>query len=179
MARPESLETVRLLLVALLPSEIEWLIAGDVERASAETGVEFPDGWPNDRDARDGLSWHLRALQSDPTQRAWRIRVVVERASNRVIGSINLKGPPDEGDVEIGWGLVEESRGRGYAFEAASAVMAWAARQPGVTSLSATVPDDNEPSQRLAARLGLVRSGVLRRHLPLWTSAIAVGRART
>ena len=34
-----------------------------------------------------------------------RIRVIVERASDSVIGSINLKGPPnDVGDVEIGWG---------------------------------------------------------------------------
>jgi uncharacterized protein (TIGR02246 family) len=170
MERPESLETARLVLVTLRPVEIEALIAGDVERASEQTGAVFPAGWPNDRDARDGLSWHLRALQSDPNQRAWRIRVIVERASNRVIGSINLKGPPgDEGDVEIGWGLIEEARGRGYALEAASAVMAWAGRQPAVTSISATVPDDNERSQRLAARLGLVRCGLTRRHLPLWT----------
>lgn len=172
MERPESLETARLVLVTLLAAEIEALIAEDGDRAGESAGVVFPAGWPNDRDARDGLSWHLRALQSDPDQRAWRIRVIVERESNRVIGSINLKGPPsDEGDVEIGWGLIEEARGRGYAFEAASAVMAWASRQPGVTSISTTVPDDNERSQRLAARLGLVRRGTMRRHLPLWTKA--------
>ena len=170
MERPESLETARLVLVTLLPAEIEALIAGDADRASEQTGAMFPTGWPNDRDARDGLSSHLRALQSDPNQRAWRIRVIVERASNHVVGSINLKGPPsDEGDVEIGWGLIEEARGCGYAFEAASAVMAWAGRQSGVTSISATVPDDNDRSQRLAARLGLVRCGAMRRHLPLWT----------
>jgi hypothetical protein len=52
-------------------------------------------------------------------------------------------------------------------FEAAGAVVAWVLRQPRVTSVSATVPDENLPSQRLAAKLGLVR-GETRRDLPLW-----------
>jgi RimJ/RimL family protein N-acetyltransferase len=41
-------------------------------------------------------------------------------------------------------------------------------RQPGVTSVSATVPDDNHPSQSLAAKLGMVRTGETRRDVPLW-----------
>jgi hypothetical protein len=35
-------------------------------------------------------------------------RVVVERATSLVVGSVNLKGPPDgDGDVEVGWGISE------------------------------------------------------------------------
>jgi [ribosomal protein S5]-alanine N-acetyltransferase len=170
--RPTTIESDRFDLVALLPAEIEALIAGDIDRAGLLTGVRFPHGWPNDSDARNGLSWHLRALQGDSKQVAWRIRVIVERSSRSVIGSINLKGPPNaDGDVEIGWGLAEDSRHRGYALEAAGAVVAWVLRQPGVTCVSATVPDDNPPSQRLAAKLGLVRTGETRRHLPLWRTA--------
>ena len=169
MERPANLESERVQLVALLPAEIEALIAGDIERTDSLTGLRFPPDWPNDSDARDGLSWHLSALQADETQTAWRIRVIVERSSRSVIGSINLKGPPSaEGDVEIGWGVSELSRHQGYAYEAARAVARWARRQPGVKSLSATIPDDNEPSQRLATKLGLVRTGETRRDLPLW-----------
>src|SRR5215472_13616207 len=99
----------------------------------------------------------------------WRMRVIVERSSNTVVGSINLKGPPSvAGDVEIGWGLVEHVRGRGYATEASAAVISWAQQQPGVTSISATIPDDNYPSQRLAKRLGLRRTTETRRDVPLW-----------
>jgi ribosomal-protein-alanine N-acetyltransferase len=167
--RPPKIESERLDLVALLPAEIEALIAGDIERASCLAGVRFPQDWPNDSDARDGLSWHLRALQADGRQAAWRIRVILERASKNVIGSINLKGRPDAGgDVEIGWGLAEHHRHRGYAFEAALAVVGWVLQQPEVRCISATVPDDNPPSQRLAAKLGLVRTGETRRDLPLW-----------
>ena len=84
MKRPENIETARLVLVALLPPDIDALILGDVGRASAAIGATFPDGWPNDRDAKEGLSWHLKALQGDPRQLSWRIRVIVERRSNWV-----------------------------------------------------------------------------------------------
>ena len=177
MERPATLESDRLNLVALLPADIEALIARDIERARTLTGVRFPPGWPNDHEARDGLPWHLRALQADKRQASWRIRVIVERSSKSVIGSINLKGPPNaDGDVEIGWGLVESSRNRGYALEAAATVLAWVVRQPGVSSVSATVPDDNLRSQRLATKLGLVRTGETRRDLPLWRTALGSRR---
>jgi RimJ/RimL family protein N-acetyltransferase len=169
MERPATITTTNLDLVARLPADVEALISGDVARASSLTGATFPSGWPNDAEARAGLSWHLRALHADAQQVPWRIRVIVDRSSGMVIGSVNLKGPPNSnGDVEIGWGLVEHYRGRGYTFEAAAAVIGRAVRQPGVTSVSATVPDDNHPSQRLAAKLGMVRTGETRRDVPLW-----------
>ena len=141
------------------------LIAGDLERFDALTGFRFPPDNPNIGD----LSWHLRAIQTDDQQLPWRVRLIVERSSNTVVGSINLKGPPSAaGDIEIGWGLIESVRRRGYATEASAAVIMWALQQPGVSSVSATIPDDNYPSQRLAKRLGLIRTNETRRNLPLW-----------
>jgi RimJ/RimL family protein N-acetyltransferase len=80
-----------------------------------------------------------------------------------------MKGPPDEGgDVEIGWGVNEDRRRRGYAFEATAAVIGWAVRQPGVESFSATIPETNLMSQRLARKLGMTMTSHSRRDLPLW-----------
>ena len=153
---PVNIETERLLLVCLLPEDIEDLIAGDAKRVALRTGLIFP---PDDPNRGVDLSWHLRELLADPNQLAWRIRVIVERSSNTVVGSINLKGPPDaDGDVEIGWGLNENVRRKGYATEASAAVINWAINQPGVASVSATIPDENYASQRVAARIGLVRT---------------------
>jgi ribosomal-protein-alanine N-acetyltransferase len=164
--RPVNIETERLLLVCLLPEDIEALIAGDAKRVALQTGFTFP---PDDPNRGVDLSWHLRALRTDRTQLAWRIRVIVERSSNTVVGSINLKGPPNaDGDVEIGWGLNENARRKGYATEASAAVINWAIKRRGVTSVSATIPDDNYASQRVAARLGLVRTNDMRRNLPVW-----------
>jgi RimJ/RimL family protein N-acetyltransferase len=170
--RPPVIETPRVRLVVLLPDEIRALIAGDTVGAGRAAAVRFPRGWPDDPEASDGLPWHLRHLEASESELPWRIRVVVESAPKevaRVIGSINLKGPPDrEGDVEIGWGIDRDRRRRGLAFEAASAVMTWAAEQPGVRSLSATIPADNFASQRLAAKLGFAITTEARRGLPLW-----------
>ncbi len=166
MQRPPNIETERLLLVALLPEDIEGLIAGDLERVSLLIGFTF---LPENQKLGADLSWHLTALRADSNQRSWRIRVIVERCSNTVVGSINLKGPPGaDGDVEIGWGLIENARRKGYATEASAAVLHWAIQQPAVSSISATIPEDNYPSQRLAARLGLIHTSESRRNLPLW-----------
>ena len=149
-----------------MPEEIQALLAGDLKHVERATGFRYP---PDDPNRGIDLNWHLRALRADSNQLSWRIRVIVERASNTVIGSINLKGPPDDGgDVEIGWGLNEGSRGKGYATEAATAVVQWAFQQPGVCSVSATVPDDHASSQRVAQRLGLTRTEATRRSLPVW-----------
>ena len=162
--RPANIETERLFLVCLMPEEIESIISGDFEHVSLLTGVCFR---PADSLGVD-WSWHLKALKADSNQLTWRVRVIVERSSNTVVGSINLKGQPIAGDVEIGWGLNNDARGKGYATEAAAAVIHWVAQQKGVSSISATVPDDNYPSQRVAARLGLMRSSETRRDSPLW-----------
>jgi len=163
--RPANIETERLFLVCLRPEEIEAIFDDDCERASLLTGVSFPQEirtWGVD------WSWHLRALQADFKQLAWRVRVIVDRSSNAVVGSINLKGPPVAGDVEIGWGLNADARGKGYATEASAAVIHWVAQHADVIYICTTVPDDNNPSQRVAARLGLIHTDEKRRDLPLW-----------
>jgi [ribosomal protein S5]-alanine N-acetyltransferase len=168
------IEAPRLTLLVLLPGEIEALIDGDPARASHLAVVTFPLGWPKDAEAQQGLGWHLKHLRADPAQRAWRIRVMVERDTGVVVGSVNMKGPPDvRGDVEIGWGVNEDRRRRGYAFEATTAVMRWAASQPGVRQFSATIPDANVSSQQLARKLGMACSGKFRRELPLWVRPAA------
>lgn len=174
--RPADIETERLILRVILPDEIEWLLAGDAHRLELANGFRYP---PDDPNRGIDLGWHLGALRADPKQLPWRIRLIVDRSSNTVIGSINLKGAPDaEGDVEIGWGLNEGHHGQGYATEAAAAVMGWAFQQPGVRSISATVPDDNDASQRVAGRLGLTRTGSTRRKLPLWKMETTAGSTR-
>lgn len=173
MLRPDDLQTERLLLSVLLPGEIEALLAGDLQSVERATGFHYPHDDPN---RGIDLNWHLGALRADSSQLPWRIRVIVERSSNTVIGSINLKGPPDEyGDVEMGWGLNGDAQGKGYATEAAAGVLQWAFQQPEVRSVSARIPDDNAASQRVARRLGLTRTETTRRDIPLWTRERAGG----
>src|SRR5581483_10123248 len=59
---------------------------------------------------------------------------------------------------ELGWALVRAEWGNGYATEAARAVRAWARRDRNVGRLVSLIAADNLASQRVAERLGAVRT---------------------
>jgi RimJ/RimL family protein N-acetyltransferase len=91
----------------------------------------------------------LRTLQhSDP----WRLGfAVVHRESRCVIGSAGFKGPPDsERMVEIAYGIVPSFEGRGYATQAAQALVAYAVESGLVRIVRAhTLPTPNASTKVL------------------------------
>ncbi|HVE65780.1 MAG TPA: GNAT family N-acetyltransferase [Thermoanaerobaculia bacterium] len=58
-------------------------------------------------------------------------------------------------DVDIGFALLPEHWGKGYAYEAASAVMGYAKSVVGLTRIVAITSLDNESSARLLGKIGL------------------------
>ena len=82
-------------------------------------------------------------------------RLVVERATGLVVGGIGLFGPPEDGRVEFGYGIVESRRGRGYATEAARALVEVALGLPHVTEVTAGVDPTNAASVRVLEKAGL------------------------
>ncbi|GHF42974.1 N-acetyltransferase GCN5 [Streptomyces mashuensis] len=81
-------------------------------------------------------------------------RLVVERDSGLVVGSIGLFWPPADGTLEIGYGIVASRRGRGYAPEATRALAAYALAAPGVHTVVATVELTNPASVRVLEKAG-------------------------
>jgi len=63
---------------------------------------------------------------------------------------------------DIGYSLLPEFRGRGYALEAARAVLIHARDYLGLSQLKAIVSQDNTPSVRLLEKLGMQFEGMLR-----------------
>ncbi|QPP07641.1 GNAT family N-acetyltransferase [Streptomyces bathyalis] len=84
-------------------------------------------------------------------------RLIIERASGQVVGSIGLFWPPSEGILEIGYGIVASRRGRGYAPEAARALAGFALAAPGVHTVSADVELSNPASIRVLEKAGFRR----------------------
>jgi len=163
------IHTDRLDLIPAPPASIELLVANEYERAGDLLNLIVPESWPNNEDARAGLSFHLKAIQRDSLELLWRIRLIVLRSNRTVVGSVNLKGPPDESEaVEIGWGLSAEYRRQGIAVEASEAVIEWVCCQPKVRRIIATIPADNIASIRVAERLGMNANEEFRRDLPVW-----------
>lgn len=81
---------------------------------------------------------------------------VTERKSDGVpMGMCGLIKRDGLDDVDIGFAFLPAYRGRGYAFEAAAAVMDYGRNIVGLTRIVAITSPDNESSARLLEKLGL------------------------
>ncbi len=80
---------------------------------------------------------------------------LVRQADGAVVGQCGFKGPPDaEGIVEIGYGVVPEFQGRGYATEAAQALVAFAFGCSRVRTVLAHTFEHSNASTRVLSKSG-------------------------
>lgn len=135
MALPDRITTDRLRLILVTPDEAADMRAG---RRQDRWHPSYPR--PDDVDAAS----MVRA--DDP----WGPRHVV--LGHQAVGTIGCFGPPDDGETEIGFGLVADVRGQRIATEALTAYVEEADRL-GVR-LTARVRPDNAASLRVLARCG-------------------------
>jgi len=146
------LQSERLILTPASAGFVQAILDRDCVKAGALHQITVPPTWPGSREAMDGLTWHLRALQADPSEVPWRIHLVILKEDRIAIGSVNLKGAPKNGEVEIGWGVLPSMRRMGFATESVGAMLAWLDQQPEVRRITATIDDLNSAAQREATR---------------------------
>ncbi|MEM7777259.1 MAG: GNAT family N-acetyltransferase [Pseudomonadota bacterium] len=84
---------------------------------------------------------------------------VEDRNSGELIGFCGLWHPGDWPELELGWSLMPDRRGHGFATEAAIAGRAWTYDQLKASTLVSYIDPANTPSIRVAERLGCVRDG--------------------
>lgn len=128
------------------------------DRATAAEliGARLPADWP----APDLLDVLPTQAAADPVRAQYGVWVIIERDTETVVGDIGFFGPPGpERTVEIGYSVVADRRGRGYASEAAEALVAWVFEQGGLDAVVAGCREDNESSVRTLVRLGFSRTG--------------------
>ncbi|WP_223274878.1 GNAT family N-acetyltransferase [Tateyamaria sp. syn59] len=82
---------------------------------------------------------------------AWSIE---DRATGTYCGEILLQHPAHFPEPELGWTLMEESEGKGIAYEAAVAARDWFTANHGDKSLVSYITPGNTRSEALATRLG-------------------------
>jgi ribosomal-protein-alanine N-acetyltransferase len=87
---------------------------------------------------------------------------VVERASGRLVGEAGLQLLEDGPDVELTYTLARAAWGRGYATEAASAVLLWGFAGLRLPRIVAVAYADNAASLRVLKKSGMTRLGTRR-----------------
>jgi ribosomal-protein-alanine N-acetyltransferase len=161
---PATIHTTRLDLIPLTAEFMRASLAGEMFTAEKLLGVPLPATWP---EHPDKLARRLRQLEEDPSLEPWLIRAIVLRDEHIKVGHIGFHDAPGPehyrditpGAAEFGYAIYEPYRRRGFAREAALALMDWAHREHGVPCFVLTISADNLPSQSLAANLGFVRIG--------------------
>ena len=101
----------------------------------------------------------LASCEANPEQRQWYAAWFIELPTGERIGELCFKGLSSDGIVEIGYGLLPEFWGNGYASEAVSAMTEWASKQPGVKMIEAETDVGNIASQRVLEKAGFVPTG--------------------
>ena len=141
--RREVIETPRLVLVPISVELADAILGGDL------SGVQAAEGWP---DASILIPFRV-AVKRNVELPGWFVTL-----DGVVIGDCHTHGAADaDGDIEIGYALVEPYRGRGYGTELVEAFSQWLLGQPGIRRVVARhVPTGNTASRRVLERVGFV-----------------------
>ena len=153
----KNLHTDRLTLVALTPGLARAALE-DRAKLGMMLGARVPVTWPG----ADFARMLERLAEGGERAPLWaeQTRLIVHEGDRTLIGETGFHGPPDKsGTVEVGYSIVPDYRGRGFAFEATRALIDEALARPEVRRITAACHDDNEASLKVLERLGMRFAG--------------------
>jgi RimJ/RimL family protein N-acetyltransferase len=109
---------------------------------------------------RGGVAALLAAAQAHWTAHGFGLLAIVDRETGRLIGEVGLHVLEDGPDVEVGYTLARAAWGRGYATEAATAVLRWGFAGLRLHRVVAVADPANHASLRVLDKLGMARRGM-------------------
>jgi RimJ/RimL family protein N-acetyltransferase/uncharacterized damage-inducible protein DinB len=152
------LRTERLRLVPATPDLVRADLAGPA-RLAAALGHPVPESWPPPLYDRAAMEQALAQLEAGGTPEPWTLHYVIG-PEGAVAGIGGYKGPPDrDGTVEIGYSILPAFQRRGFATEAARALVETAFRSGAVSRVIAETLPGLVPSIRVMERSGLHLAG--------------------
>lgn len=145
-----TLTTERLTLVPLRPEDADELfpVLDDPALHGFTGGVPLGRG-----DLRRRFE-QLAAGRSRDGREAWHNWVIRERRGDRAVGTVQATVMASADTASVAWVVGVPWQGRGYATEAATALVAWLASL-GLGTIEAHVHPDHAASATVAARAGL------------------------
>lgn len=106
------------------------------------------------------IEGHIRELKEDPALRGWGVWLAIRQDNGKPVGDLGFKGKPAaDGNVEVGYGIVSEEQGQGFATEAVSALIDWAFNFGETKKAIAECLRDNTASIKVLQKLGMAQTG--------------------
>lgn len=132
-------------------------MARRVHRARRDPKADRPwaDGYPMDGDRRASLAYirQLPVIGGPSRSNPFGYYQIV--LDGEVVGGIGFHGPPRDGLVEIGYGVVPSVRGRGVATESLGRILRVAASFEEVKRVCGRTSADNVGSQKVMLASGM------------------------
>ena len=108
---------------------------------------------------KDAYREMLDGCLAHPNQWDWYAIWMIELKDGTHIGELCFKGLSEDGITEIGYGILDDYQGCGYATEAVSAIVDWALKQSGIKCIKAETEESNTASQKVLKKAGFVSTG--------------------
>jgi [ribosomal protein S5]-alanine N-acetyltransferase len=160
---PPPLRTPRLLLRPFLPEDAPavqgYLSAWEVASTTAALPHPYPEGA-----AAEWIAGHPeRQVRGEAV-----VLAAVLREGGALVGEVELRTGRGGHRAELGYWTGLPHQRRGYAAEAAGALVRWALETRGLHRVHAATLARNPASAAVLRRIGMRREGTLRRHLLRW-----------
>lgn len=169
--RQGELHTPRLRLRPFEATDIEGIraLANDVE--VARNTLNLPHPYEVDH-ARDWIASQPGQLEREEAV----TYAVTLREGGALIGAVGLILEIENDRAELGYWIGRDQWGRGYATEAARAVVAWGFGTLGLHRIHASHFPRNPASGRVLRKLGMRHEGRLREHVRKWGEYVDLER---
>ena len=155
---PLQIQTDRLKLLPFTIHICEEVLSGSTS-SLAVLGIIPGYGWP-DLETLDTLPRILNNLNKVKSPSEFESWMVINKSTNTLVGGVGFKGLPNEqGDIDIGYGIIESETQKGYAKEATLGLIEWAFRQTGVKAITASCSKKNLASQQILTFLKFDKVG--------------------
>ena len=96
----------------------------------------------------------LQRFNEEFERESFGLWAVVEKATGTIVGECGLHRIPETGEVEIGWLFERAAWGRGFATEAARAILDYGFTKAGLQRIICLIDRENPRSVAVANRLG-------------------------
>lgn len=150
------METLNLVIWPCSIKHLKKLIEGNTEFKKA-FGINVSEGyieWP------EVLPKFIERLQKGDAPEEWFSHLIIHKEDNKLIGFCGYKGKPDEsGAVEIGYSISPAYRRKGYATEAAKALIENALQYNSVKMVCAHTLAERSASTLVLEKIGMFYKG--------------------
>lgn len=150
------IQTDRLELIPFTKKVCEATLTGDflwLEDYQLENSMHWPD-----EEILESLPRTLLTLSKIHQPTGFESWMIIEKETRTIIGDVGFKGYHFiQNTCDLGYGIINEKRQQGYAYEACEAIVQWALAHEQLEAITAATHHDNIASIRLLKKLEFVR----------------------